>query len=206
MDVTIHSPLLQLPFEIRSQIYLYLLPTTLTHQSKGIVWRRGNIAILATNKQIYQETTTLLYGDNTFLIDVEWDSIRFKNQWILRSGLVPSRTMKFPDGFAARNVSLIRRFRVTVHHVDSYTGFVKYNYGGPGLTDGLRSRVTGLCRVLKRVEELKSLEIKLLDQNRDTELGQTLLEPFLKLSNVRQTVVTGAWTVSSARSPELLLG
>lgn len=194
MDATIpvHSPVLQLPFEIRSLIYSSLLPTTLSHPSKGIVWRRGNVAILATNRQIYQETSKLLYGNNTFSIDVEWDSITFKYQWILPSGLVPTRTMKFPDDFVTRNVSLMKRFQIRVHYVDSYTGMVKYNYGGHGLTDGLRSRVIDLCRVLEGVSELARLEIELRDENEDTELGQTLLEPFLQLSNVRQLVISGA--------------
>lgn len=200
MDAAIHSPLLELPFEIRSQIYSYLLPTTDSHPSKGLVWRRGTIAILATNSQIYQETSTLLYGHNTFSINIEWDSITFKYQWILPSGLVPTRTMKFPDDFAARNVALMTRFRVSVHHIHSYTGMVKYNYGGPGLTDGLRSRVVDICRVLKGAEELMRLEVELRDEHGDPERGRTLLEPFLRLDNVRRLIMTGGSTIISAPS------
>ena len=197
-----HSPLLQLPLEIRIHIYSYLLPATISHPTKGAVWQRGNTAVLATNRQIYQETITLLYGNSTFSIDVEWDSITFKYQWILPSGLVPTRTMKFPDDFAVRNVSLMRRLKIRAHHVDSYTGMVKYNYGGYGLTDGLRGQVKDLCRVLEGAKELTRLEIELHDGNKDIRLGQTLLDPFSQLPNVRQVILTGRGAVSSGRTPE----
>ncbi|KAI9874679.1 MAG: hypothetical protein M1830_009421 [Pleopsidium flavum] len=191
--------LLQLPFEIRSHICSYLLPTTVEQNSKGIVWRRGNVAILAVNKQLYEEALKILYGNSTFVVDVDWDAISFKYQWLLPSGLVPSRTMRFPDDIAARNVPLIKRLHIRVHHVDSYTGMVKYNYGGHGLTDGLKSRVEDLCRVLKGFPVLAKLEIELLDGNKDMELGQTVLEPFSQLSNVHRATVSGPVAVAYAR-------
>jgi len=199
------SRVLRLPLEVRRHIYSYLLPATVEHGSKGIVWRRGNVAILFVNKQIYQEAISMLYGNNTFIIDVEWDSISFKYQWLLPSGLVPSRTMKFPDDIAARNVPFIKRLHIRVHHVDSYTGMVKYNYGGHGLTDGLRNRVEDLCQVLKGVAELAKLEIQLLDGNKNAELGQTVLEPFSQLSNIHRATVSGPMTVAYARHLEVCM-
>ena len=99
--------------------------------------------------------------------------------------------MTFPDAFAARNVGLMKRFGVRVHHVDSYTGMVKYNYGGQGLRDGLRGRVEELCAVLGEVEEVVRLRVELMVEKRDVEVGKGVLEPLLLLGNVRQVVCVG---------------
>ena len=186
--------LLALPFELRQGIYKYLLPTTVETGHKGIAWIRGNTAIMAANKQIYAEATTIVYGSSTFLLDVEWDCVTFAYQWLLPTGLVPKRTLAFPDSLTSRNVALFRKLHVRVHHVDSYTGMVKYNYSGHGLTDGVRDQVAALCTLLRNLREITRLSIELRDGSATVGLGQGVLEPFLTLKNTREVTVGGSLT------------
>ncbi len=95
-----NCPLLKLPLEIRINIYKHILPTTAHLKTKGTAWLRDNIALLATNKQIYAEAIKIMYGSSTFVIDVSYDSITFAYQWLLPSGLVPKTTLTFPQKFA----------------------------------------------------------------------------------------------------------
>ncbi|MCJ1374561.1 hypothetical protein MMC20_005793 [Loxospora ochrophaea] len=188
--------LLQLPLELREQIYRDLLPTT-TSTPKDIAWLRGNITILAANSQIYSEALPLMYSNATFVIDVAWDCITFAYQWLLPSGLIPSERMPFP--LSPRHLPLTRRFRIRIHHVDSYTGMVKYNYSGRGLTNGLKDQVSTLCTVLSSLPEIHTLHIHLQDDNPPTTSATStdhLLTPFLTLHNTR--------TVSLSSSPPSL--
>lgn len=186
--------LLALPFELRRGIYKHLLPRTVETGHKGTAWIRGNTAIMAANKQIYAEATAVMYGNSTFLLDIEWDRITFAYQWLLPTGLVPKRTLAFPDQLASRNVALIRRLHVRVHHVGSYTGMIKYNYGGHGLTDGVRDQVAALCTLLNNLPEITKLSIELRDGSAIAGLGQRVLEPFLMLKNTREVTVGGSLT------------
>ena len=187
--------LLALPFEVRHHIYKHLLPRTVDAGHKGIAWIRGNTAIMATNKQIYSETITVMYRSNTFLLDIEWDCITLAYQWLLPTGLVPKRTLAFPDQLASRNVALIQKFHVRVHHVDSYTGMIKYNYSGQGLTDGVKYQVAQLCKLLRTLAEIKKLSIELRDGSGKVGLGQSVLEPFLSLKNTQVVTANGSGTL-----------
>lgn len=78
-----------------------------------------------------------------------------------------------------------------VHHIDQYTGMIKYNYSGAGLTDGLRDQVQFLCQCLVEIPEINFLSIFMLDDTYTNETSQRVLEPFLKLKNVRHSEVIG---------------
>lgn len=73
-------PFLNLPYELRSQIYSYVLLNTTEHPHQGIVWNRATAPIWATNQQIYRECINLMYGNPTFLIDVRYDRVEFLYQ------------------------------------------------------------------------------------------------------------------------------
>jgi hypothetical protein len=183
--------LLLLPAELRQKIYSYILPRTIETKSKGITWLRGNTAILATSRQIFKEATQQLYGTNTFVIDVVYDCSTFNFQWLLPNGLVPNRRMAFPDHIVPRNLSLIHRLHIRIKHIDSYTGMIKYNYSGPGLTDGLKDQVTFLCIALRKIEEINHLHIHLQDEARKPELSQRVLDPFFDVKNVHHATISG---------------
>lgn len=186
--------LLDLPFELRRGIYQYLLPTTVDTGHKGIVWIRGNTAIIAVNKQIHAEATTIMYGSNTFVLDIEWCCTTFAYQWLLPTGLVPKRTIAFRDQLASRGMAFIRKLHVRVHHVDSYTGMAKYSYSGPGLRDGVKDQVLALCTFLPNLPEITKLSIQFRDDGATAALGQAVLEPFLTLKNTREVTVEGSIT------------
>lgn len=215
-------PFLQLPLELRRQIYTYLLPCTQKHnEPRGILasitskrlppthhnlpphvfeqllakpattssctdnvtWHRGQTALLAVCRQFHDECAELMYGESTFVVFVAYDSITFRFRWSLPNGLTPSRPYEFLDLIPATYLRLIKRLVVTVDHVDSYTGQIKFNVGGKGLTHGLRAQVARLVDAVKTapnadlklntiqrgkrkgVQGVKRLTIKLLNGN-----------------------------------------
>ncbi|KAF1985966.1 hypothetical protein K402DRAFT_96453 [Aulographum hederae CBS 113979] len=216
------SPFLRLPLEIRQQIYKCILPATtkIGDEATGtrrIVWIRGSTAILAVCHQLHAEGAFIIYGTNTFVIDVSYNTIRFRYQWLMRSGLAPNRPYPFLQHFPSSNIQLIRNYLVNVDHVDSYTGMIKYNCGGIGLTAGLRAQVQVLVDVLRHANEIHRMHVVLSDGSRvlnqirkvrvhsvesvrDKEVTQTVLSPLKKLSGLRDAIITGAVTEEYAKS------
>lgn len=65
------------------------------------------------------------------------------------NGLTPNKTFDFLADIPTKYLRLIKRLIVTVDHVDSYTGQIKFNVGGKGLTHGLRNQVARLVDALR---------------------------------------------------------
>ncbi|KAK4983504.1 hypothetical protein LTR50_007177 [Elasticomyces elasticus] len=166
-------PILRLPIELRQYIYSYVLPNTEitetphplsslfqrftnaprsagTRFQDNIVWRKGTTSILSASKQLHDECAEILYGNNVFVLFLTYDSIGFRFRWLLSSGLAPSRNHEFLDLVPSHYLKLIKRLVISVDHVDSYTGMIKYNVGGKGLTHGLRLQVEKLVKALMR--------------------------------------------------------
>ncbi|KAK3716815.1 hypothetical protein LTR37_006165 [Vermiconidia calcicola] len=221
-------PLLKLPLELRQQILKYLLPHTKEFRDSGslgeharnfsavkkreakgmiipnggnpspagisnVVWQRGNINILS--------------------VYIKW---RFR--WLLPSGMAPSRHFKFLELMPEKYMRLIKRVVVHIDHVDSYTGMIKFNVGGKGLTHGLRLRVQLLVNALRggsgghEDKRLTRVNIKVSNGNavldqlksdivRQREGGikvaedlEEMLEPFEDLRGVREVSIGGAVT------------
>jgi hypothetical protein len=173
-----------------------------------IVWRRGGTNILAVNKQIHEETADMLYGDNTFVVDVTFDSISFRYRWRTAMNLTPNRTYPFLEHFSQRNLLRIRNYVINVESVDDYTGMIKYNCGGRGLPAGLRKKVQELVDLLALVPLLHRVGIHLIDGaisrikfpsgrvhrvQDEAHYAQTqmVLEPFYGLCGVRRAKVSG---------------
>lgn len=115
----------------------------------NVVWQRGNIDILRVNKQLHDECAELIYGTNTFLLFISYTGISFRFRWLLPSGLAPSRNYPFLELLSEKYVRLVRKVSVSVDLVDSYTGMIKFNVSGHGLTDGLRKQVQRLVNALR---------------------------------------------------------
>ncbi|KAJ4988711.1 hypothetical protein SVAN01_05844 [Stagonosporopsis vannaccii] len=173
-----------------------------------IVWRRGCISLLAVSRQIHEEAADMLYGDNTFVVDVTFDKVAFRYRWRTESGLTPSRRFDWLEHFSQRNLMRVKRYVVNVESVDDYTGMIKYNVGGRGLPAGIRARVRELVDLLVLVRDLSSVEVHLIDGDISRHrfpsgrvhrvqdeshyaLTQTVLDPFGALQGVRQVQVTG---------------
>lgn len=173
-----------------------------------VVWRRGCTSLLAVSKQIHEEAADMLYGENTFVIDVAFDKISFRYRWRTENGLTPSRTFDWLEHFSQRNLLRVKNYVVNVESVDDYTGMIKYNVGGRGLPAGIRAKVRELVDLLVLVSELRRLEVHLIDGDisrhrfpsgrvhRVQDEGhyaqtQTVLDPFSALYGVRQVQITG---------------
>ncbi|MCJ1397932.1 hypothetical protein MMC11_001128 [Xylographa trunciseda] len=193
------SRLLALPPELRAQILTHLLPRSLpaTSPSDAHVWVRGTTAILATCRLLSADGLPLLYSHNTFALDVVWDCCTFAYRYCSRSStarrLIAPRTMAFPDDLAPRNVALMRKFHVRVHHVDSYLGMMKYGYGGAGLAEGLADQVRWLGRILGGLERIKELRVVWRDDGGREGVAEGVLGPLTALANVERCVVVGQW-------------
>ena len=179
---------LELPYELRAQIYSYVLPNTSNVTNRGLVWDRG-APIWATNRQIYSECIGPLYGNGTFLVEVGYDHIHFVHQYRLpTSNLVAKRVHIFPEKISARYQTLMRRFQITVKEVDSYTGMIIYNCSNTeALYMKLRQQMQKICDFLQGLPEICNLEI-LYDQEYRKVNMERLMElpskPFPGLSNV----------------------
>ncbi|KAK5169248.1 hypothetical protein BJ546DRAFT_962837 [Cryomyces antarcticus] len=226
------ASLLTLPLELRREIYSYFLPTTTTFyvrnplapyasSNKSVIWRRGSTALLRTSRALHNDCIEYIYGSNTFVLTVSYDRVTFKFRFLLATGLAPSKDYSFLEHFSARSIARIRNYSITIDHVDSYTGWIKYNCGGSGLSHGIRLRVQKLADALLVVDGIGRLYVRFVNSNlilddekrskvhaRDgvdgtlTETTQMVLEPLRSLLGVRDARVTGAVTKEFARGLE----
>lgn len=114
-----------------------------------VVWQRGNIKLLSVCRQIHDECADMLYGRNTFLLFVTYAGITFRYSWLLPTGMTPNRHFPFLELLSSNYMTRIKRIIVNVDHVDSYTGMIKFNVSGKGLTHGLRKQVQRLVNALQ---------------------------------------------------------
>lgn len=173
-----------------------------------MVWRRGCTTVLAVNRKVHEEAADMLYGENTFVVDVTFDAINFRYRWRTENMLTPSRTFQFLDHFSQRNLLRIKNYVVNVESVDDYTGMIKYNHQGRGLPVGVRRKVQELVDLLAIVPQLHRLQLHLIDgaisrirfpsgrvhrvqDPANFEQTQTVLDPFHALYDVRKVVVSG---------------
>ena len=207
-EISFRCPLLELPAELRLKILELVLPCTIYHSgTNSIVWLRGSCGILATNRLLLREGIRLMYGSNTFLIDDNYSGITFAYQWLLPNGLAPKRTLTFPGKFARHNISHIRRVFVRIHHVDNYAGSVKYNFGGPGLREGLKDQVERLCQTtLQELYEIGRLHVHFQNDSHTTTVDYEILKPLLKLTKTRTVTLSGHITLGFAGMLQKRLG
>jgi hypothetical protein len=127
---------------------------------------------------------------------------------VANTNITPNGSKVFLDYFSQRNLMRIRDYVVNVEHVDDYTGMIKYNCGGRGLSVGIRGQVQQLVELLGLVRGLRRVRVCLIDgaitrvrfpsgrvhrvqDERNFESSQMVLEPLRSLYNVRWVEVTG---------------
>lgn len=115
----------------------------------NIVWQRGNINMFCVCRQLHDECADLMYGSNTFLLFITFAGITFRFRWLIPNGLAPSSSKPFLELLPEQYMRRVKRVVVHIDHVDSYTGMIKFNVGGKGLTHGLRRQVQRLVNALK---------------------------------------------------------
>ena len=94
--------LLNLPYELRSQIYRYTMPATIL-TPMGIVWLRATAPIWATCRIIYRECIGMIYSDCWFDINVTYEKPTFGYQW-------STPKAGFPKWFTLANLSFLKSF------------------------------------------------------------------------------------------------
>jgi hypothetical protein len=168
---------------------------------------------------IYEECADMLYGTNTFEIDVKYDSIKFRYSWLTHSGLKPKILYPFPSDRFQNNIKRVRHYVINVEHVDSYQGMIKYNCGGYGLTAGVRSQVKDLVEQIRRPEgfgriivrlsngnkvlsDIRRVKVHCIERGKNTEVTQAVLDPFQDLKDVRCAMVLGSVTPEYAADIE----
>lgn len=120
------SRLMALPLEIRLQIYAYLLPHTevvwTIYGKRATVWRQGNITLLMVSRQMSAEAADVMYGNASFVVEVDFDNIVFRPRIMCKSGTMSPKTPPFLDTVRADNMRRIRRLAISIQHVDGYLG------------------------------------------------------------------------------------
>lgn len=219
----------KLPLELRHKIYDYLLPSASSPKVENrppsnprklvlsspdrlrpVIWERGQTNLLCVSRRTHDECVQRIYGSNTFVVFVGYSSIICRFQWLLPSGLTPTTEIGLLETLPGRYLKLIRRMVIVVEHPDSYTGMIKYNVGGRGLTYGLQQQVKKLAQALTAGDGLTWLSVALLngvdylDLQRRGMGGsaevQLVLEPLRMLRGVSSVSVSGAVTHGYARA------
>ncbi|WPG97271.1 Hypothetical protein R9X50_00004500 [Acrodontium crateriforme] len=114
----------------------------------NVVWKRGCTALMAVCRQLHDECADSIYGDNVFTFLVTYEAITFRYRFSVPSGLART-TWKNLTELPLKYRTLIKRVVVHIDHVDSYTGMVKFNMSGSGLTHGMRQQAQRLVTALR---------------------------------------------------------
>ncbi|KAI7408319.1 hypothetical protein KC328_g89 [Hortaea werneckii] len=165
-------PLLKLPLELRQEILSYLLPRTrVVGDTNPLASHAANFS--AVQKRIAKgmvppkpaapkppppssssssSPSSTSFGAMTASNGTTARRMRGAN---LRHQHVPAlpdlrrHHVPFLELLPHKYLKLVRKVVVHIDHVDSYTGMIKFNVGGKGLTHGLRRQVQRLVNALK---------------------------------------------------------
>lgn len=178
---------LALPLELRQKIYNYLL----AHETErgSTIWRRGNTAILATNHQVHDEALELLYGHNTFHIEVKFKGIVCRMCYLTCRDRKRSYGFRFLEVLTPRTIGYIKHYNINIFVPDYYSARVKYNLDLAGMAQGVKSQVQTLLKAIRISRELRSVSVVVETSGEDRSISRVVLEPFLMLRNVRDARV-----------------
>lgn len=115
----------------------------------NIVWQRGNVHLFSVCRQLHDECADMVYGNSTFMLFVTYTGISFRFRYLLPNSMTPNRSYPILELLPGKYLRRIRKVIVHVDHVDSYTGMIKFNVSGKGLTHGLRRQVQRLVLALQ---------------------------------------------------------
>lgn len=168
---TPHTPgrclLLELPTELRSQIFKYVLPYTVYYAGNGICWIGGTTTLLAVSNSVHDEAAHIMYSQAIFVLYVLWDCTVFRCQNFLASGVLSHRLYAFPGKIGSKYLQLLRSVEVDVEIPDHRTRLVKHGLSSVArLKQGLGDQMESLCNILRGVPNLQRLCVHYSDQGR----------------------------------------
>ena len=174
-------PLLNLPLELRQQIFRRVLPYVTQAFRRGIcVWNRRRLAILRTNRQIHDEAIDILYRENSFSLQLPSKGMNFHYTWHVPStGLTTSSNISWHQSVCLHLASRIRQWDIEIWSIDDYEGMVHYETSNiAGLAILRQQHVKELSNDLRRNEELKR-RITIYYFGHDTGTGQEKWRRFI---------------------------
>lgn len=185
--------LLSLPTELRTQIFLYVLPGSLHHGFISPCWIKGTTALLQTSTRLHDEAARLMYGQATFHLNLVWDCTTFFYQWLLPSGSTHQRLYPFPDFVRQQYLFYMKNFKITVHNVYTATPcFIKQH--STGLTLGVRNQLDSLYQVLKSLPAIRTLHLHFHDDFSMSRVDESVLRPLVNLPNLQSIYISGGLT------------
>jgi hypothetical protein len=151
---TVPCHLMGLPTELRLMIFRYLFPDVIS--TNTATRREVKVAILTANRQIYQEASSVLYGESIFQAKVDYLGIELQG----REWNWTPRTRNDEDDYSANNLlgrygaSLIQNLEVKVELGNEdrtvlkglgYGGITREDYEIFALRDAVRQLSALLC-------------------------------------------------------------
>ncbi|KAI4176977.1 MAG: hypothetical protein LQ346_007747 [Caloplaca aetnensis] len=150
--------LLELPAELRSDIFRYVLPYTFYFGQTGICWRKGTTTLLAVSRSVHDEAAHIMYGQASFILDVLWDCTVFECQRFAPNGIVYRRFYAFPEKIGFKYLRLLRSIEVDVEVPDGRTQLVRQGLSSvAGLKQGVGDQIKSLCKILRNIPNLQRL-------------------------------------------------
>lgn len=212
-----NSRFLLLPLELRLQIYGYIIPRSVKlppERGNDHVWHRGNINILAVNKQIHDEVAQMIYGDPTFNLKVENDGVVFQYHYPSPCSGVFIQESSAMGGEFFKCIPYMRNLRVQLtptseYYVDFRQSTNRYGQpkaGWPRLRkvtthDGAQTMVAAMDNSMDALLLIiiKAVQIRKLHVNVglghlghcDVEFDKYYLTPLLHLGNVSKLTFGG---------------
>ncbi|KAH6622169.1 hypothetical protein C7974DRAFT_217365 [Boeremia exigua] len=183
-----------------------------------IVWRRGCAALLAVSKQVHEEAAEIMYGENTFVVDITGGETAFRYKWLCENGEKGCKQISLLGNFSMRNLMRIRNFMVNVESVAADKRIADMEDADGDWTTEIKSperdwicaRVRELVDLLRSVQRLRRLKVHLVEGDRSWHgriptsgrvhvvqdanyliRTQTVLSQFRGLHGVEQVQVTG---------------
>lgn len=174
--------LLELPAELRSEIFQYVLPFTLVNSPRAVCWIKGTTALLAVSSQLHDEAAYIMYSASIFVFDITRDVIFFRFEQLRPSGSVSSELYAFP-GSIGEHIRFIRKFEINLLFPYNYIGMTKDSISNPNpLINGLRSQADVLHEILRNNPGEMKLDVRWQNYRRE-ESKERLFEPFIGLPN-----------------------
>ncbi|KAL9578018.1 MAG: hypothetical protein Q9212_005991 [Teloschistes hypoglaucus] len=186
------SPLLELPPELRLQIYEHVLPTTIDLDSSTSYWIRGSISLLSTCQLIHKEAAECLYSRANFTVDVVSNSTTLNRRWLSRTSPIPKKRFQFPESIGETYLPLIKRFTISISHV----GFQPMTRGWDHvriaeLAHYLRGQVHCLSMALENIPRIKQMNLLFRDNSQSTWCNPIILESMFNLRNIQSINISG---------------
>ncbi|KAI4262049.1 MAG: hypothetical protein L6R42_002768 [Xanthoria sp. 1 TBL-2021] len=173
--------LLELPAELRAEIFLYVLPTSTNSPIHGPRWIKGATALLRTSRRIYDEAAQLMYRRAAIRLLVYEDSTIFEYQGLFEG----HHNLASSQWSREEYLRFITRFEVAIY-LDTYEFKV-----GSGLTCATRDQLEALCKTLEAVPEIENLSLYFYDHFTVTKADETVLRPILDLENIQEIKYVG---------------